>query len=91
MWLQESLFSMPFGLKVDFFLVLWVLAGGKIPGFASINTIVNAITGLIFMLSRTFNIGDKFISGSSSLMRHASGGNGNRESNQFGRVRRVKA
>jgi small-conductance mechanosensitive channel len=47
------------GLQIDFFVGLWVLAGGTIIGFASINTIGNAIAGLILMLSRPFKIGDR--------------------------------
>ena len=47
------------GLRIDFFVGLWVLAGGTIIGFASINTIGNAIAGLILMLSRPFKIGDR--------------------------------
>ncbi|MBD3207018.1 mechanosensitive ion channel [Candidatus Bathyarchaeota archaeon] len=47
------------GLRIDFFIGLWVLAGGTIIGFASINTIGNAIAGLILMLSRPFKIGDR--------------------------------
>jgi small-conductance mechanosensitive channel len=53
------IFFNAFGLRVDFFIGLWVLAGGTIIGFASINTIGNAIAGLILMLSRPFKIGDR--------------------------------
>lgn len=47
------------GIKVDFFLGLWVLAGGTIVGFASMNTIGNALAGLIIMISRPFKIRDR--------------------------------
>lgn len=46
------------GLQIDFFVGLWVLAGGTIIGFASMNTIGNAIAGLLIMLSRPFKIDD---------------------------------
>jgi small conductance mechanosensitive channel len=46
------------GVKIDFFLGLWVLAGGTIIGFASMNTIGNALAGLIIMVSRPFKIDD---------------------------------
>jgi len=47
------------GIKIDFFLGLWVLAGGTIIGFASMNTFGNAIAGLIIMVSRPFKISDR--------------------------------
>lgn len=47
------------GIKIDFFLGLWVLAGGTIIGFASMSTIGNAIAGLIIMVSRPFKIKDR--------------------------------
>jgi small conductance mechanosensitive channel len=47
------------GIKIDFFLGLWVLAGGTIIGFASMNTIGNALAGLIIMASRPFKIKDR--------------------------------
>ena len=47
------------GIQVDFFIGLWVLAGGTIIGFASMNTIGNAIAGLLIMLSRPFKIDDR--------------------------------
>jgi len=37
------------GVRVDFFVGLWVLAGGTIIGFASMSTIGNAIAGIIIM------------------------------------------
>jgi small conductance mechanosensitive channel len=49
------------GVRVDFFVGLWVLAGGTIIGFASMNTIGNAIAGLIIMVSRPFKISDRLI------------------------------
>lgn len=47
------------GIKIDFFLGLWVLAGGTIVGFASMSTIGNALAGLIIMISRPFKIRDR--------------------------------
>ena len=47
------------GIKIDFFLGLWVLAGGTIIGFASMNTIGNALAGLIIMMSTPFKINDR--------------------------------
>ena len=49
------------GVKVDLFLGLWVLAGGTVIGFASMNTIGNAIAGLILMVSRPFKIKDRLL------------------------------
>jgi len=47
------------GIQIDFFLGLWVLAGGTIIGFASMNTIGNALAGLIIMASRPFKLRDR--------------------------------
>lgn len=47
------------GIQVDFFLGLWVLAGGTIVGFASMSTIGNALAGIIIMISRPFTIRDR--------------------------------
>jgi len=47
------------GIKIDFFLGLWVLAGGTIVGFASMSTIGNALAGFIIMVSRPFKIRDR--------------------------------
>jgi small conductance mechanosensitive channel len=47
------------GIQIDFFLGLWVLAGGTIIGFASMSTIGNALAGLIIMVSRPFKIRDR--------------------------------
>jgi len=49
------------GIRVDFFVGLWVLAGGTIIGFASMNTIGNAIAGIIIMVSRPFKIRDRLV------------------------------
>lgn len=38
---------------------LFTLVGGTIIGFAAMNTIGNAIAGLILMISRPFNLGDR--------------------------------
>ena len=57
------------GIQVDFFIGLWVLAGGTIIGFASMNTIGNAIAGLIIMFSRPFKINDMlFFQGSQVIV-----------------------
>ena len=47
------------GIQIDFFIGLWVLAGGTIIGFASMNTIGKAIAGLIIIFSRLFRINDR--------------------------------
>lgn len=47
------------GIQIDFFLGLWVLAGGTIVGFASMSTIGNALAGVIIMVSRPFKIRDR--------------------------------
>jgi len=47
------------GIQIDFFLGLWVLAGGTIVGFASMSTIGNALAGIIIMVSRPFKIKDR--------------------------------
>jgi len=49
------------GIQIDFFLGLWVLAGGTIIGFASMNTIGNALAGIIIMASRPFKIKDRLL------------------------------
>ncbi len=49
------------GVRVDFFVGLWVLAGGTIIGFASMSTIGNAIAGIIIMVSRPFKIRDRLV------------------------------
>jgi small conductance mechanosensitive channel len=48
-----------FGIKIDLIAGLLVLAGGTVIGFASMNTLGNAIAGLIIMTSRPFKIGDR--------------------------------
>jgi len=47
------------GIQIDFFLGLWVLAGGTIVGFASMSTIGNALAGVIIMVSKPFKIRDR--------------------------------
>ncbi|UCE96337.1 MAG: mechanosensitive ion channel [Candidatus Bathyarchaeota archaeon] len=47
------------GIDVGIIAGLLVLAGGTIIGFASQNTIGNAIAGIIIMISRPFKIGDR--------------------------------
>ncbi len=49
------------GIQIDFFLGLWVLAGGTIVGFASMSTIGNALAGIIIMVSRPFKIRDRLL------------------------------
>jgi len=48
-----------FGVEVGIIAGLLVLAGGTIIGFAAMNTIGNAIAGIIVMTSRPFKIGDR--------------------------------
>lgn len=47
------------GIDIGMIAGLFVLAGGTIIGFASQNTIGNAIAGIIIMVSRPFKIGDR--------------------------------
>lgn len=48
-----------FGIEVGVIAGLLALAGGTIMGFAAMNTIGNAIAGIIVMTSRPFKIGDR--------------------------------
>ena len=48
-----------FGIEVGVIAGLLALAGGTIMGFAAMNTIGNAIAGIIVMTSRPFQIGDR--------------------------------
>lgn len=48
-----------FGFDVGLIAAFMALAGGTILGFASMNTIGNAIAGIIVMLSKPFKIGDR--------------------------------
>ena len=48
-----------FGIEIGIVAGLLALAGGTIIGFASMNTIGNAIAGVIVMTSRPFKIGDR--------------------------------
>jgi len=48
-----------FGIEVGIIAGLLVLAGGTIIGFAAMNTLGNAIAGIIVMVSRPFRIGDR--------------------------------
>jgi small-conductance mechanosensitive channel len=50
-------FGFDIGLVIGFF----ALAGGTIIGFASMNTIGNAIAGLIVMTSKPFKVGDRIL------------------------------
>lgn len=50
-----------FGIQIDLIAGLLVLAGGTVIGFAAINTLGNAIAGLIIMTSRPFKIGDRVL------------------------------
>jgi len=47
------------GIRVDLVAGLFVLAGGTVIGFAAMNTLGNAIAGLILMVSGPFKIGDR--------------------------------
>lgn len=48
-----------FGIKIDLIAGLVVLASGTVIGFAAMNTLGNAIAGIILMVSRPFKIGDR--------------------------------
>ncbi|MBC7130860.1 mechanosensitive ion channel [Candidatus Bathyarchaeota archaeon] len=48
-----------FGIEVGLIAGLLTLAGGTIIGFAAMNTLGNAIAGIIVMTSRPFKIGDR--------------------------------
>ena len=48
-----------FGIEVGLVAGLLALAGGTIIGFAAMNTLGNAIAGIIVMTSRPFKIGDR--------------------------------
>ncbi len=48
-----------FGLEIGVIVGLLALAGGTVIGFAAMNTIGNAIAGIIVMTSRPFKIGDR--------------------------------
>jgi small-conductance mechanosensitive channel len=50
-----------FGFDVGLVAGFMALAGGTILGFASMNTIGNAIAGIIVMISKPFKIGDRII------------------------------
>ncbi|TRO55071.1 mechanosensitive ion channel [Candidatus Bathyarchaeota archaeon] len=50
-----------FGFDVGFVAGFMALAGGTILGFASMNTIGNAIAGIIVMVSKPFRIGDRIL------------------------------
>ena len=50
-----------FGFDVGLIAGFMALAGGTILGFASMNTIGNAIAGLIVMISKPFKIGDRIL------------------------------
>ncbi|MGD2200542.1 MAG: mechanosensitive ion channel [Candidatus Bathyarchaeota archaeon] len=57
--LSLSLLFGLFGIRLDLVAGLMVLAGGTVVGFAAINTIGNAIAGIIVMVSNPFEIGDR--------------------------------
>ena len=48
-----------FGIEIGIVAGLLALAGGTIVGFAAMNTLGNAISGIILMTSRPFKIGDR--------------------------------
>ena len=50
-----------FGFDIGFLAGFMALAGGTIIGFASMNTIGNAIAGIIVMVSKPFKIGDRIL------------------------------
>jgi small conductance mechanosensitive channel len=50
-----------FGIEVGIIAGFLALAGGTIIGFAAMNTIGNAIAGIIVMVSKPFRIGDRIL------------------------------
>lgn len=50
-----------FGIEIGIVAGLFALASGTIIGFAAMNTIGNAIAGIIVMISRPFKIGDRIL------------------------------
>ncbi|MDH5450992.1 MAG: mechanosensitive ion channel family protein [Candidatus Bathyarchaeota archaeon] len=50
-----------FGIEIGIIAGLLALAGGTIIGFAAMNTIGNAIAGVIVMTSKPFKIGDRIL------------------------------
>lgn len=54
-----AVFFAQFGIDVGLVAGLFAVAGGTIIGFAAMNTIGNAIAGIIVMTSRPFKIGDR--------------------------------
>ena len=50
-----------FGIEVGIIAGFLALAGGTIIGFAAMNTIGNAISGIIVMVSKPFRIGDRIL------------------------------
>jgi small-conductance mechanosensitive channel len=50
-----------FGFDIGLIAGFLALAGGTIIGFASMNTIGNAISGIIVMISKPFKIGDRIL------------------------------
>ncbi|NIQ05175.1 MAG: mechanosensitive ion channel, partial [Candidatus Korarchaeota archaeon] len=50
-----------FGIELGVVAGLLALAGGTIVGFAAMNTIGNALAGIIVMTSRPFKIGDRIL------------------------------
>lgn len=56
-----GIFFAQFGIEVGIIAGLLALASGTIIGFAAMNTIGNAIAGIIVMISRPFKIGDRIL------------------------------
>jgi small-conductance mechanosensitive channel len=56
-----AVFFAQFGIDIGIIAGLLALAGGTIIGFASMNTIGNAIAGIIVMTSHPFKIGDRIL------------------------------
>lgn len=54
-----SFIIVQFGIRIDLMAGLLVLASGTVIGFAAMNTLGNAIAGIILMVSRPFKIGDR--------------------------------
>ncbi len=57
----SSAIFVEFGVTIGVISGLFTVLGGTILGFAAINTIGNAIAGLIVMTSRPFHVGDRIL------------------------------
>lgn len=56
-----SAIIMQFAQTIGLITAMLTLAGGTIIGFATINTLGNAVAGIIIMVSKPFSVGDRII------------------------------